>query len=576
METPRRRLPVVPALLLITVLTLLMVHTTRWLVTSQLEMLFTPPRSLLAIRNELGVKDIPAQDVARLAEAQREVAARFPNEYPIQLAAALKTQGGSTATVQNLRLLASRFPDRPSLYAHILRYATAEEVHIRRDSEVEPYMTGKPYTFQSQQASTPEALAAFDRDASAGEKLDPNNACFPLMRAIGLFAAHRDAEGLAAVQRASRKPRWDDYTGEETEANRLLLERTYGKQSSTLKSMFAAALLFPSYASLRGVARMTAYKATQAEVAGHTEEGLAIRRAMMRCGSMMRVQSGPAIGSLVGIAMVATEINRPGGTPPLPQNTNQTADQRYQQRLDGYLSYLNRIGHADEAHWVRSESAAGREAKAIVSEGNYIAFMVSKLNGLIGWWMADMMILTNAVAMLALCVAAALLARTRRTEGTFPAALLIGIFLVFVVFAWHAQWAEAFGKFRMAYASLTADTSSGASSSPTSAIVQLLSSSPAAIKGAAMLLSPLVPLLTLITLGILSQTRRQSFSPVAVRSLLGGGLVVTCLLWLLYGGMVLTTAQKETQFNTVMDHWLNGEGRYDAQLIGKTWPGPPR
>ena len=55
------------------------------------------------------------------------------------------------------------------------------------------------------------ALEAFDRDAAAGERLDPDNAFFPLMRSVGLFAEHRDDEALAAIQRAGAKPRFQEY-----------------------------------------------------------------------------------------------------------------------------------------------------------------------------------------------------------------------------------------------------------------------------------------------------------------------------------------------------------------------------
>lgn len=75
-----------------------------------------------------------------------------------------------------------------------------------------------------------EHLAAYDRDAKEGERLDPDNAYFPLMRAVGLFAARRDKEAIEAIERASRKPRWEDYTNEEAEAHLHLLAKAFGRQ----------------------------------------------------------------------------------------------------------------------------------------------------------------------------------------------------------------------------------------------------------------------------------------------------------------------------------------------------------
>lgn len=113
--------------------------------------------------------------------------------------------------MQNLRGLFDRFGDRPSLCAHILRYSTLSGVSIRRREETLGVGAPPP----PQPPPPPEVLAEFDRVAAQGERLDPDNAFFPMMRAVGYFAGKRDREAVQALLRASRKSRYDDYTNEE-------------------------------------------------------------------------------------------------------------------------------------------------------------------------------------------------------------------------------------------------------------------------------------------------------------------------------------------------------------------------
>jgi hypothetical protein len=102
-------------------------------------------------------------------------------------------------TLERLRALAETFPDRADIRAHCLRFSWVE-VRLRRSED--RLMTGDISPSPPKvQIPTPDLLARFLHDVDAGERLDPDNSYFPLMRAIGLFAAHRDAEALAAVER---------------------------------------------------------------------------------------------------------------------------------------------------------------------------------------------------------------------------------------------------------------------------------------------------------------------------------------------------------------------------------------
>lgn len=81
------------------------------------------------------------------------------------------------------------------------------------------------------------------------------------MRSIGLFAAHRDSEALAAIDRAAAKPRFDDYIADEVHSRWRIRELMYGRESAVQRAVPQAAVLFPHYARLRAVTRVAIHLA---------------------------------------------------------------------------------------------------------------------------------------------------------------------------------------------------------------------------------------------------------------------------------------------------------------------------
>src|SRR5262249_13571528 len=159
----------------------------------------------------------------------------------------------------------------------------------------------------------------------------------------------RDAEALAAVQRAGQKPRFNDYAYDEVAGRWRLHEAAWGKESAFRRGVALASVLFPHYAQIRAVTRVATVKAVQAEQAGRAAEGLAIRQARLRCGARMRAQSHTLIGALVGVAISAIAMSRPGGVPPLAPGSSSSSDETARKRLDAYAAYLRRLGREEEA-----------------------------------------------------------------------------------------------------------------------------------------------------------------------------------------------------------------------------------
>jgi len=168
-------------------------------------------------------------------EAERLAAARMADDYPVQLALAAEMPNSSTvsppgdptkwSTVRNhhLEALTTRFPNGPSAYANLMRFMTTGDVRLDRDDDYVSDTAAKT----DRTACSPEWLSMFDSAAQSGARLDPDNAYFPMMRAIVLFNMHRDSEALNALKAAGRCSRWTEYYQDENEGRIRLQNATY-------------------------------------------------------------------------------------------------------------------------------------------------------------------------------------------------------------------------------------------------------------------------------------------------------------------------------------------------------------
>jgi hypothetical protein len=346
-------------------------------------------------------------------------AARHPGDFQLQYADA--TLGARPQTILNLRALTQRFPNNPMLLANLLRYESSG-IHSNRPDAF--LLSGEPIpkSFPVFMPSTPETLALYDRDAAAGERADPDNAYFPLMRASGLFAARRDAEALAAVKRASVKLVWREYLTETADAKWRLYAEAFGGPGALPQISIWSSELLPEYQRLREAARITVYQAVLKEQAGHLEEGYELREAVRRCGDTMRVQSTTFIGSRVGAAISAIAEARPGGSPPLnpetEEETEEPSKQIAQQRLDAYCAYAAKIGHPGAAQRARDEENARRRIQGLIP--NDSEFQIDSLIwSLVFWWMGSVTLLLNAAWLLIFGLLAA--GRAKITLAAKPA-----------------------------------------------------------------------------------------------------------------------------------------------------------
>ncbi len=590
---------------------------TRWLVQVQ-------ALSLIRLTSFAGT-DSPLQGQARAAS----VAARYPNDYQIQYAATVWGDGGGLT--QKLRALEGRFPNNVSLRANVLRYACED---IRWDRREDFLITGQPVPAPNKQGppNDPAVLAAFDRDAAAGERLDPNNAYFPYLCAVGLYAAHRDAEAQAAILRAGTEPRWDEYAQDEAEGRWRLSALVYGPsaQEAVARTAVAAMVEFPQYAKIRAVARAVTYQAIEAEQAGDFSHGIALRHALIHCAGLMRAQSSYLIDALVGIAIVAVAMDRPGAAPRPARPFASTDAQRRQARsvrVAAYAAYLRRHGDAVGAAQATAEAQADQQVMAIISEGLDRFSVVPPLQRLLPWWATGLLLLTNAAWLLIFGAAAVLLGRFRaaRESGSASGGVIWGVaagtvtafgILVFsalnlntawdalpavvtdalfllalvaaVLFLWRVRRSLVRGRAIGRGLGIAVLTCAGWCSlyalvqwqtagmqSFIDALRQLTSiggsegmqSGPTLEHLLAPVFAMAVPLLVLLV-GLFRSRRAPLRVTVAAIA-----PPVACLLLLAYAGVVLGTARQERIANDVLTRSFANEGRYYAAQVGQTWPG---
>ena len=562
-----------PAIILLPVLILaglLLVPPTRALLRMQTILLFDSTAFAARLR-DLGVKTGPMPTVQKWEQSRpAEILAHFPDDYNVQLAGALlagaNTPGGYRSTPQEqsanfqrrfgarLTALSLHFPDRPGPYAHLLRLMTMSTVRQSRSKEEARFQhwMGKA-ALQDRQIGCAESWAAFDNAAAQGEKLDPDNAYFPLMRAIGLFDAKRDAEGVAAVLRAGQKSRFEDYSLEEPAAASTLYRRTYGVDSALLRESTYAALLLPHFSAIRAVARLSVAKAAEKEQAGRCQEGVALRHAVMQCAVRMREQGG-TLSVLVGYGVFSIQMQSPGGAWDHPLPGGATDHEKYTARRKGYHAFLQRLKKTEEGVWVEREDAANQEARDLIQGSSKDRTLEAHVQSLPGFWMTDLLLLANTLALFGMCTLAILMGmpKMRSGEKILPWAAL-AVLVCCTLAAFQMQWAEALTQMRMVLDNLSFSSDNAPPVQAGVRMSEIVTRYPGVVHVGEVVLSLAAPVLTLAVAGITGLVRKEPFSAALLRTLQRGALILLTLLTVAYAVALVATARVEAQANADLD-----------------------
>lgn len=567
--------------------------------------------------------------VARREAAIRRAAKARPDDLGMQMAMAFRqvepAQGseGNVSEVEALQRLLPRFGDRPALYATLVRTLSFEDGLKRPEELLLEGGRPSPGGFTPPAGQARKVWEAMREYASAGERLEPDNAYFSTMAAVAAVALREDAAALAALSRAAAGSRWHDYAEVEP-IGKLALRRTaLGPQPAATELAISAAVMLPHYAWTRSMARTLTYLALKDEQAGQAAQGLKVRLELLRLGSLMRAEPTSIIGPLVGISVEQCAIQRPGGSPKLPEPANADAETMMRQRNALFVRYAREHAPPRQAAWAQAEldtSAAVRRTIRQATQTDYFvgpALKVAFLRGL-GWallfasfWIGVMacgnwlgraarpgdetpafsryfpwtVAFVHAALALALAYAA--------DRDMPPKVLIFAMVAVAVAGALAAAgtalkhgWPESRGRLGALAlaAAVTAALAIWQLPSPLMSrqpkVISVLTS---ACDGGgdadvqfilAALLPLVVPIVLLFALGLAAALRREGAAVGAIRLFGLTAMPVIAALLVCYGASVVATARAEKHASTALAGVLSGEGKYASGLIGKPWPGP--
>jgi hypothetical protein len=514
----------------------------------------------------------------------REVLAREPTDFDLALATTLRgfgpltnddetrvTPGTSSRVPELLEPLKAQFPDQPDVYAHQLRYWCLGPLSLRHR---EPGKKDLPAPAASQHAIWERA----EQTAIRGAELDPDNSYFPLMQAMALLAQGKDEEGYRALHTAALRPRYEDYAWRETKALWKLTDRLNGGEVGSVPKMAQmAAVLFPHYAQIRSLARVTAAEATRQEAAGDAIGALSLRHDIAAVGGKMRDQGGSIICNLVGTAMV---FIAPSGTPAWGTKWDYgdgeaTQRERTRERVAQYVAYLNGLNSdvaREEARFFKRESEICLEAKRVTRLSTNDA-----KSGFFGWdsqlmniiraaaaQMIGILLLTNIGWFLLFGAGAVLLCRTRGIRGGegFP----MRVHLTLWAMGLAAVGTVLFLQMRTILPVGQMLATMGSAEGTTSLIPFLL------LGG----FSVFVPFVTLAILAIHGKVKKERVVVATAYGVRGVALPMATILGVLFAVLAVWTAGQETRNLAHMSAMMEqGEATFYARMAGQVWPVSP-
>lgn len=538
-----------------------------------LALLLLLPATGWLLRLQLRMELLPQKPIEE-ATAFHAVASRFPNDYPMQLADALTVPSqyaGSHLALrqEQLQRLAQRFPDNPSVYANLLRILSVSILYrVREEDYLLTLKPGAPlpdHTLQPSKNADPWMVVDV---AAKGERLEPDNAYFTLMRTVGLFAMHHDTEALDAIHRAASKSHWEDYLQDEMVGEFRLAQKSYGDQSAMDRYVQWEGVSYPHLSSIRKMARIATYKAVQAEQSGHIAEGFAIRHDLMRCGSVMRCEARSVMGETDGKSLTLTAMIRPGGIPYVPLDSKLSSLERNREYLKQYCLYLKKIGCGNEVNWVQAEIASDEMMQAILSASyEKDPCSLDMILTTTRWWGISLLLLANLLTLFCLTGFLYVAARVSDSKLAWLWRSLIVLSGTILLVLWQchaisALLASPMGDW-MAYLCMNIDlvTQSDLSSEPPVAVCVSCFAAPLLLTG---------------MLGFICLVSNAPLVKGIARGLRVFALPTACLLLLSYCASILMLSRYEATIEAGVHGEIQHEGRYRAQLCGKPWPARSR
>jgi len=284
---------------------------------------------------------------------------------------------------------------------------------------------------------TAAQLSEYDSYAEMGESLDPDNAYFPMMRAVGQNVAGHPEVAWESLKRAGTKSHWESYIGDEAAGWGRLMQEASGDNSQLVGLSALMISRFPHSNSLFTNQRFFVNQASNLELAGKFQEARVIYETLMRCGRLMRTTAATPIESNLGAKAErqAFDLIDEASRRQLTRSSATFKDEIRTARIHKFKQH----GEGVFAEWAANEMKDVDVTIQRLKQANQQEEGYEPLIRLIEFWLAGLLLLSWALWIAAFGVAASFLNRVREIRAVKripnPArfALALGILLAVAV-----------------------------------------------------------------------------------------------------------------------------------------------
>jgi hypothetical protein len=224
-----------------------------------------------------------------------------------------KHQAMKSKSIKVFGEMAARFPNEPTLYANMLRYAALSgPLTGPRRPEIEPPAKDLPAKSRFKPLANTPDVRMLENAVKMGRKLEPENSYFFWFEAVLRFQQERDADALAAVHTAALAPGYNAHYQDEFLSEFREYRRRVGGTVYWLTPMsryaISGAVVLPHFSQFRNAGRMADWYIGQDAKAGKQNQALALMFDQVKFGAVMRDNSLWAMDALVAEAIQSIAV----------------------------------------------------------------------------------------------------------------------------------------------------------------------------------------------------------------------------------------------------------------------------